>query len=210
MRWLFDNFGLIFLAVVVFSIWRRARSFLRQAAEESERRVRQRPANYDPAEDDRVRKIQEEIRRKIAERRGEQGMPAPARNSDEVPPVLTRSGLPPVDPFGGPGRKIFNEVERRLKPTPPVAETREPVRVDAAQLERQEQLAEQMRQLEEARALKARRAAEAAAALQKDAASERGDLVRSRDGLMRDLRDPRSLRRAFVVREVLSAPVGLR
>jgi hypothetical protein len=210
MRWLFDNFGLIFLAVVVFSIWRRALSFLRQAAAESERRGRERPANYDPAEDDRVRKIQEEIRRKIAERRGEPGAPAPARNVEDAPPVLTRSALPPVDPFGGPGRKIFNEVDRRLNPSSPVAETREPVRADAALLERQERLAEQLRQLQEARALKARRAAEAAAALTKDEVSERGDLVRSRDRLLRDLRDPRSLRRAFVVREVLSAPVGLR
>ena len=75
---------------------------------------------------------------------------------------------------------------------------------------RQEQLAEQMRALQESRELAERRAAQLAAAASSAAATERGRLETSRKGLLSELRDPRSLRRAFVLREVLSAPVGLR
>lgn len=210
MRWVFDHLGLIIFLSVVYFFWRKVKSFLRQVGEETERRARMRPAaNHDPEEADRVRRIQEEIRRKIAERRGgdQRTLAAPAPAVD-APPVLRREGIPPVDPFGGGTvRKIFGELERRLQP-PPVPVDRP--RVDAAQLERQEQLAEQMRVLEESRLLAARRATQLAATVKSEAESERGSLTLSRKTLLGELRDPRSLRRAFVLREVLSAPVGLR
>ena len=80
----------------------------------------------------------------------------------------------------------------------------------AAVLERQQQLADQMRALEAARVLEQRRAVQVTAALKTESESERGMLVGSRGGLLADLRDPPSLRRAFVLREVLGPPVGLR
>lgn len=211
MSWILDHLGLlVFFVIGVLSLLRRAKAFLREAAEESQRRTSARPpANYDPEEDDRVRKIQDEIRRKIAERRvGDQsrgGTPTLA----EAPPVLRRTGVPPEAPAGEPMRRIFREVERRSEPIPP---SLPPQRAwaDAAQLERQEHLIEQMRVLEESRMLAARRAKEFATSMRTEAESERGALTVSRTNLLVELRDPRSLRRAFVLREVLSAPVGLR
>ena len=48
------------------------------------------------------------------------------------------------------------------------------------------------------------------AAIKTESESERGLLTGSRGDLLADLRDPASLRRAFVLREVLGTPVGLR
>ena len=67
-----------------------------------------------------------------------------------------------------------------------------------------------MRALEQARATEQRRAAQVTAAIRTESQSERGLLTGSRGDLLADLRDPTSLRRAFVLREVLGTPVGLR
>ena len=75
---------------------------------------------------------------------------------------------------------------------------------------RQEELAEQMRMLEEARALARRRAAEIAAARKAESESEAGVLATARGTLLADLREPQSLRRALVLREVLGPPAALR
>jgi hypothetical protein len=74
-----------------------------------------------------------------------------------------------------------------------------------ASLERQEQLAIKLQELADQRALAERRAA---AVVVTQAAVARHALAG--DELRRDLRDPRSLRRAMILREVLGAPVGLR
>ena len=79
-----------------------------------------------------------------------------------------------------------------------------------AGLERQQQLAEQMRMLEEKRTLVQRRAVEIAAGQKRDAESETGVRASARGELLADLRETSSLRRAFVLREVLGAPVALR
>jgi hypothetical protein len=81
---------------------------------------------------------------------------------------------------------------------------------EAAALARQEELAEQMRMLEESRMLARRRAAEVAAMQQAEKESESGALKTARGALLADLRDPKSVRRAFVLREVLGSPVSLR
>ena len=92
---------------------------------------------------------------------------------------------------------------RELPPTTPAWS-------EGALLVRQEQLAEQMRVLEESRLLARRRAAEVAATKQAESDSEAGVLSTARGTLLADLREPQSLRRAFVLREVLGAPVALR
>jgi len=81
---------------------------------------------------------------------------------------------------------------------------------DAAVLERQQQIANQIRALETARMSERRRATQVTADLQTESESERGMLTASRGGLLADLREPASLRRAFVLREVLGPPLGLR
>jgi hypothetical protein len=210
MSWVFDHLGLIIFLGVGYSIWRKAKSFLRQVGEETGRRAPSGPvARQDPDEVERVRRIQEEIRRKIAERRGgDQRTLATPLPTAEPPPLSRRAGIPPVDPFGGTVRRMIDQLERRLQP-PPVPPPLERPRIDAAQLERQEQIAEQMRVLGESRLLVARRATQLAASVKTEAESERGSLTLSRKNLLAELRDPQSLRRAFVLREVLGAPVGL-
>jgi len=173
----------VFLLVVV-SI---ARNALRVARRLAEQKPAPRPADsYDPAMSERTRRIQEEIRRKIAERRG----------ASTAPP-------PPLEPMPEPVS------ERPVTwDEPPLEPTFSPSH--AAVLERQQQLADQMRALEIARLAEQRRTAQVSAAVKTAAESEGGMLAGSRGDLLADLREPRSLRRAFVLREVLGAPVGLR
>ena len=205
MDWLLQNLPLLVLGFVVFSIF-RAISRAREANAKHE-------AGADQTDEQRhVREVQDQIRRKIAERRGERA-PAPP------PPVLRPSAaesrpilrlpqpVPPLDPFGGPVARQIKELERRVAPPPapvPEADTRR------AELERQARLAEEMRAIEEARVIEQRRAARQLAARDEAAASEDGLRTSTRERLLVDLNDPQGLRRAFLLREVLGAPVGLR
>jgi len=74
-----------------------------------------------------------------------------------------------------------------------------------ASLVRQEQLALELQSLHEQRVLASRRAAVVA---EGQAVIARRDLAGNE--LRHDLRDPRSLRRAMVLREVLGPPVAMR
>ncbi len=169
---------------------------------------------FDADQAERVRRIQEEIRRKIAERRG-QATPPPM-----PPPTPTPSAPPRL-----PQRPVYGE-EPPLPPTwQPAPPTVQPPRLpqrevstydDTAALERQRRLEEQMAELETKRR-EIRRAAQALA--ETGAAPEPvhgasravvvplGSAPRS---LAAELRDPKALRRAIVMREVLDAPVALR
>ncbi len=166
--------------------------------------------NYDPDQEERARRIREEIQRKIAERRGKAASPAAA-----PPPPLPR-----FDPF----RPVFQEEARPTPPPlrrsetagiPPLrppepSSAREPVPVhdDSAALERQRRLAEQMEQLEEQR-VAARRAARQMGNDPASGSATTGGAIGGRSVAV-ELRDPRALRRAFVMSEVLSPPIALR
>ncbi|NBQ58989.1 MAG: hypothetical protein EBU32_11545 [Opitutaceae bacterium] len=123
-------------------------------------------------------------------------------------PPLARP-LAPTDTFGGPSRPLVRrpETERRVEPAPAPVPVPTAIALEtyAASLERQEQLATKMRELAEQRALVARKAAAVAVT---DAAVAQS--ARAGHELRHDLRDPRSLRRAMVLREILGAPVALR
>ncbi len=163
---------------------------------------------YDADQAERVRRIQEEIRRKIAERRG-QAAPASA----EAPP------LPPRLPV----RPVFEE--QPLPPTwsPPPAPPSFPPPLspssydDSAALERQRRLEEQMAELE-AKRRETRHAAQALAESGEMPADKHGTSHPdtaiagglSTGSLPAELRNPRALRRAMVMREVLGPPVALR
>ncbi len=129
----------------------------------------------------RVREIQERIRRIAAERRGQ------------------RAPLSQPPPLHAPVPE-----RARVAPPPVVAAARE------AELERQEELRAQLEDLREKKFLAERQKQEAAAAAQEAAQSETGLRTTARAQLLDDLRDPSSLRRAIVLREVLGTPVGLR
>ncbi len=209
--WLLKNIGVV-IFVVIFAV-QIIRGLMRSRQEAPPEE-----AKPDALEEDRrTREIQEQIRRRIAERRGE-ALPA------EPPPLVRREAAPAPspgpettqlpDPFGGPLRRVFEELQRQAQPTPS-----EPPPVPAApmaaerrsfELERQQELAEQIKTLEEARALAKRRAAQVTAFEAATAGTETGMRHAARGRALDDLRDPESLRRAIVLREVLGTPVGLR
>jgi hypothetical protein len=212
-EWILEKLPVV-IFVVVF-LGQIVRGLLRSRGERTEP-----PPRHDELEEQRrATEIQKEIRRKIAERRaGREQQPAEHEAREDrqsAPPVIVRrdpTAIPLPEPFGGPVKRMLEEFERRAHPTPRA----EPPLVVAkserrhAELERQERLAEELRALEETRLLAQRRVANLAAAKQVEARSERGLRTAARGRVLEDLQDPESLRRAFVLREVLGPPVGLR
>ncbi|MDB6168118.1 MAG: hypothetical protein JWM88_982 [Verrucomicrobia bacterium] len=172
---------LVFLFVVISVI--RGVVKMAKTLQGSDPASRKSPADFDPEEAGRTRRIQEEIRRKIAERRG--GLQHwPQRTDNETPPELA-----PI-PAGAPTQLEHAEST-------------------AAILERQENLAEQMRALEVARAMTQRKTAEVTA-LKKDQGAKIAAAAALRAAVVADLRDASSARRAILLREILGTPVGLR
>ena len=176
----------IFIAIFVF----RALTKAVNAAKEK-------PAEA-PATDEQTRRVQEEIRRKIAERRGV----APAR----PPTQPTVRPLPPPLAAPRPAYEAGGDSLRKL-----LAE-----RVRARQAADSQRLADAILADDAGKAATARAIAMPAAPLAPSrpktylgvpAASARPVAI---TGLMDDLRDPDKLRRAFVLREILSPPVALR
>jgi hypothetical protein len=144
------------------------------------------PAPGDLSQDERTRRIQAEIRRKIQERTGG-GRPAPE-------PGLVR----------GQAREM---VAREKPPMAPVEERPaepEPWEPDP-EVERQRRLAEQLALL----AARRTRAEEPAFAVTRDEGFKPAS-PESPQTLRENLRAPGSLRRAIVLREILDVPVGLR
>lgn len=221
MEWILDKlpvliFVLVFVAQIVRGIMRS-------------REVKPEPPPRGDSLDEirRAQEVQAEIRRKIAERRSgpfrepaptTAEVPAPPLAQPEPPVVVRRDPTAIPDPFGGPLKRMFEELERRAQPQPPPpppTPSRVPVAPPVlanrnAELVRQEDLAEQVRVLEESRMLVQRRARQAAAAKQLEAGSQSAMRTAARGRLMTDLHDRESLKRAFVLREVLGTPAGLR
>jgi hypothetical protein len=208
--WLLDRAGVVIFVLIIVVQMVRGLLKTRQEAPPPE------GAKPDALEEQRrVQEIQQAIRRRIAERRGE----APAA---EPPPLVRRAAAPtptPVpettqmpDPFGGSLRRVLQELERHAQPelppppppVPPVVENRN------LELERQRKLADEMKALEESRLLMKRRATKAAAIEAAEAGSETGLRTAARGRALDGLLEPESLRRAIVLREVLGTPVGLR
>lgn len=160
-----------------------------------------------PEEDERARRIREEIRRKIAERRGEaaesplpEPVPEPAAY-DEPPPLMRDEPVaPPV---------VTRSVIAERAPEAAAALQRQErfsTERQAEILEQQAAMAERMRELEAMKAAAQRRAAFEALSVSQAAVQRE----KTRGALLDDLRDPQALRRAFIMREVLGPPVSLR
>lgn len=207
LEWIFERLGLIIFLVIFLSQIVRGVLRARKAKEEHE-------AGYDEtAEGRRVREIQERIRRQVSERRGQ--------TAAEPPPLEREVGEPPVarpettqlpEIFGGPLGRMLEDLQKRAQPQPdPPAPP--PIYAEVSnrgEVERQERLAEELRVLEEQRVFINRRAAHVAAEKTAETNSSSGVRTAARDRMLGDLRDPAALRRAFVLREVLGPPVGLR
>ena len=223
MEWIFDNLQLIIVVAGVIAYWfnQRAREKAGQDADYDQDGVpdvRGRPlggGDGHPApplsrqagdidQEERARRIREEIMRKIAERRGQAAPPLPE------PPRL--------DPFQPVFREEENPAPVRRVETQPAPPPLPPPLVgdfDQAALERQRRLAEEFERLEEQRAA-ARRAAQQARHVDPwdqpklSGAAPAGGANLGGRSIAADLRDPRALRRAFLLREILSPPAALR
>ncbi len=210
--WLLERIGVvIFVLIFVFQI---ARGLMRSRDEAPAEE-----AKPDALEEQRrVQEIQRQIQRRIIERRG--GSP-----ESESPPLVQPERVPAPrpettrmpEPFGGPLRRVFEELQRQAQPPPPPPAPRPAPVVMAPvgesrqfELERQTRLADEMRGLQESQMYADRRVARAAAGKVAAAGSETGQRKAARGRLFDDLYDPQSVQRAVVLREVLGPPVGLR
>lgn len=214
MRWILEHlqFVLAIAGGIAYLLTQRRTA----AAEKTEAEAGEntQPAAMAEADDAmRAEQVREVIRRKIAARR--EGVPsaAPAdrtvaeempQRKFELPPLMRSQPVAPLDPFGGPSRPAVKRAEPEMaRPVaPPPVLTTETLE---SSLERQEQLAAKLQEYADQRVLVERRAA--AIAVNEAAVAQR--VLAGRE-LRRDLRDPRSLRRAIILREILGTPVGLR
>jgi len=191
MDWVFDHFQLIIAVGAAVAYWLNQR---RKAKEEEEAARTVAPAQPNAPvidEAERIRRIQEEIRRKILERVGGVTTPVP------TPPPLKAAPQSTM-------RRVQTAAEAY---TESQAEEERLVVADQAMLERQQQLAAKMRELKEQRR-EHDRPSEVFAEKTALAMSASGTAVRG--SLLADLREPTAVRRAIVLREVLGTPVGLR
>ena len=212
MKWIIDNIQVIIAIAGAIAFWLNSqREAAAKAAEEqaaAQRRAQQ-PAALSAADTDaeseiRNEQVREKVRRMIAERRGDAVPPewsAPTtrpepeeERSFRSPPLAEPPELEMPPPLQPPGPSQQAETAHSS-----ATKTRE------ASLVRQEQLALELQSLNEQRVFAERRAAVVA---EGEAVVARRDLVSNE--LRHDLRDPRSLRRAMVLREVLGPPVALR
>jgi methylthioribose-1-phosphate isomerase len=191
MDWILKHLAIVvFIAIGVANMLAKAK---KAGAQQPARRT------IDPDTTERTRRVQEEIRRKIAERTGR--IPV-------SPPTVSPS--PSAEP---PARNIFQELARQMAEAKRMAEMQE-----RAQAAAEDQLQQRMEDEQKSRELaEAQHLAEVQRTLQRQqgtvatAEADSGTTTTSvRDRLMADLREPGSLRRAWLLREILGEPVGLR
>jgi hypothetical protein len=210
MDWILDNLQIVIAIAGAIAYWLNARS-KEKAGEPADydgdgepdtlpgggRTMRDGEREMEQAE--ATRRIQEEIRRKIAERAGQTG----AEGGGWTPPEFEPQPLPPPMP---PRRR-----EPELAPHAREARREETEREAALVLERQRGLAEQYAALK-ARKVEAGREAKSVWAAEVSPVRTAVVQGRKKDdlGLLAELRNARSLKKAIVLREVLGAPVALR
>jgi hypothetical protein len=220
MEWILQHLPVFVIVFMILSFVRTIVKAAKRAQEQQRKTAEAVPRGGDPEAEERTRRIQAEIRRKIAERRGEipargaSAQTVPTRPPEQVSP-LERKRTPELDPFGGPMGRVLKKLEEAARQAqaaeepPQLPREEEPRPSVAAVLERQQKLAEQMRDLEEARRREQRRAAEIGNETASMAPTP-GAALGARGDLLDDLRGAKALRRAIVLREVLGPPVALR
>lgn len=196
MRWILDNLQVVIAVAAAFAYWLSQRKKEGDAADQDGDGVPDDPrgaVSLDRDETERTRRIQDEIRRKIAERAG--GGPINVPPPAPEPPPLFREDTTAPRPVA---QRTFT------RHAAPVAD--QPARNLGYEgtLQRQLDLAEQMRNLEQNRQSIKRRAA----VIAKTAADAAPSAAHT--AILSDLRGTHNLRRAMVLREVLGPPVALR
>jgi hypothetical protein len=216
MDWIKDHLQVILAIAGAIAYWLNQRNSTEaeKAAKQEADEGAPRPtsaAEAEAADEARAAQVREEIRRTIAARRrgaepamGDHAAPV-RREADPFPQPseLVRPPLP-MPPARTSTPAPLSRPESWRPTAPPPLTSSESL---AASLTRQEQLAEKLRELTEQRAIVERRAKTAAIG---DAVETRRKHDNQPINVAADLRDPRSLRRAMLMREVLGAPVSLR
>jgi hypothetical protein len=200
MDWILDNLQLVIFIAGAIAYWlNHTRKGWAESGEADVRETRQPHAPLQPrageADTEQVRRIQAEIRRKIADRRAAAGGPPPFADEPAPPPLYRDPApahrLPPVPEEAPPPLYSQND--------------------DTASLNRQRHLAEQLAEAERARAAAKVKLAEVwdrpSVAAAKRPAARLGDGVNTPREI---LRDRKALRTAWIMREVLEKPVALR
>jgi hypothetical protein len=216
MNWIFDNMQLVIVIASAFAWWLNQRREKTDEAPPPSTLEKDRE-HYEQLR--RQKKIQEDIRRKIAERRGES-----VPNERESPPALQRSrptpqSTQPVEPAEPEIPPFLRELmglpaetpKPEYRPEPPPVPTSAPVSNRQVQMEKELQALEAKRQEAEAMAASVRRSAGSKSASRRRKVRATGGALTVKDGAwLTTLRDPKSARRAIVMREILGKPVALR
>lgn len=184
MNWILDHLQIVIALAGAFAWWLKQRGAAGKGAPPPPHRE----ATFeDPALAERTRRIREEIQRKIEQRTrgGPARPPAPAPLTSTPPPLMREV--------------VVREPAAR-------SASRADVRREAQILEEQAALREKLREAEVMRTARQKRVEfEQAAA----GATMGGQLTTSSD-VLEELRDPPTLRRAIILREILGPPVALR
>ena len=186
MDWILDNIRLVVIVGGAIAYWLNQRRKAKEAELASRTQMPAPPQAQGGDETERIRRIQEEIRRKILERTDGLAHPPLPMVQVPQPPPLARPQ---------PKQAAYMSLEESR------AES------DKVILEQQEQLATKLRELEEKRREHMSRAETFA---EKTAETMGAAKTAVRGSILADLRNPVSVRRAIVLREVLGTPVGLR
>ena len=189
MDWALKHLQLIIAIAGAVAWWLNQRKQAKMGTEEPRKEV----TFDDPELAERTRRIREEIQRKIEQRARSYTQPVPTPVEEHEP-----VGPPP----------IFREVVVRAPEPPPLSRAAAAQLEDqrtAGILEQQAALTEQLRQAGEVKA-----AALARTQFESQISSGMEAAVVARSALAEDLRDPATLRRAFILREILGPPVALR
>ena len=197
LQWVLDNlFTVLIIAGVVAQLIQAVKG--KKGGDEEAGPTVEPPKEFefeDPELAERTRRIREDIRRKIAQRQAG-GTPEDEPEMEPAPEPAAFEEPPPVV------REVAVE-----RPAPAmVASSRMDAQRQAEVLEQQAALMDKLRQLEETKAAALRRAAFEASTVSPAAAAR----TQARGAVIEDLRNPAALRRAFVLREIIGPPVGLR
>ena len=206
MNWVLEHLQLIIGAAAAIAYVLNKR---RSAGQEQQEQPRDPRGEHPSEQAERTRRVQEEIRRKIAERRGLSTEQVEQRSPrEQVPPLMRPPHFPPIDPFGGPMRRVVRKLEEAAaKIEERIEDPQEAAR--KSELDRQAKLAEKLRELELSRVAEERRAAELILESRRRQLDSRVVPV-AIDEVRHRLRDPRELRRAVILREILGPPVAMR
>ncbi|MFI5335323.1 MAG: hypothetical protein ACHQ5A_00960 [Opitutales bacterium] len=192
MKWVLEHLQVVIVIAASVAYWlnHRKHAGLDAGEADDEAGTAHRPAPQNDVQDqERARRIREEIRRKIAERSGS----APVRRTEpamEPPPVTWNEPA-------APRRDWRTEAEEKIR--------REEEQT-AAVLARQNELREQIESLERANP---EEPAQVPVSVRPVAGAPQA-ASKLPGGVRQDLRDRAAIRRAIVLREVLGPPVGLR